>query len=113
MDLKDVARRVKAGKKVSPDEFAHLIRNDRHAFMAFLISNNPGSMNNILRHKLGYTHELGFAPDVAKIQRIVQIILDRNIESEIKTIVENFKVNERGVSPELKESLALAFQDLK
>jgi hypothetical protein len=111
MDLKDIGARVKSGKRVSPDEFAYLISNDREAFMAFLIANNPGSMNNILRHKLGYTHELGFAPDAQKLSRLVQVILDRGNEAEIKTIIDNFKVNLNGISPELQRAIQVAFKD--
>lgn len=109
MDLRDIGRRVKKGEKVSPAEFATLIANDREAFFAFLIANNPGSMNDILRHKLGYTHELGFKPETAKLQRVMQIILDRNAKDEIKTIIDNFKVNLNGLSPQLVKEIKANF----
>lgn len=109
MDLNDIATRVKTNKPVTPAEFAYLIANDREAFMAFLIANNPGSMNNILRHQLGYTFELGFTPDPAKIQRIVQMILDNNNTKEIQTIAQNFKLNLNGLSPELYQAIHTQF----
>ncbi|MDF2449408.1 MAG: hypothetical protein K0R26_1912 [Bacteroidota bacterium] len=105
MNLKEIAARVQAKQPVTPDEFAYLITNDRAAFFAFLIANNPGSMNHILRHKLGYSHELGWSPDPKKIQRICQIILERNNLEEIQTILNSFALNPAGLSPKLIKAI--------
>lgn len=108
-NLKDIAQRAKAGKQLTYDEYAYLLANDREAFFAFLIANNPGSLNNILRHKLGYTHELGFKPDVAALTRICQMIVDKNTTDEIEAIITDFQFNEKGLSPKLIEALQNVF----
>jgi len=103
--LNDIANRVKNGERVSPQEYAYLLHNNKDALFAFMIANNPGSMNDILRHQLGYTHELGFRPDVQRIKRICEIILKENKLGEIKTIIDSFKVNLDGLSPALVAAL--------
>ena len=108
--LAGIALRVQQGKRVTPAEYAQLIANNKEAFFAFLIANNPGSMNDILRHRLGYTHELDFMPDVTKLQRICQVILDRNNKAEIKTIIDNFKLNTSALSPELANAIKSVFK---
>lgn len=99
--LQDISNRVKAGKAVTPEEFAFLLTNDKPAFFAFMIKNNPGSMNKVLMNKLGYTHELSYTPDIKKISRICDIILKENKQNEIATILENFQFDISTMSPRL------------
>jgi hypothetical protein len=110
MDLNEIAGRVRAGERVSPQEFAYLISNDIEAFMAFLIANNPGSINSILRYKLGYTFELGFTPNIQKIQRIVQIIIDQKKADELQVIMQNFQLNLDALSPQLFRAIKTQFK---
>lgn len=101
MNAAEIAKRVDNKQRVTPAEYAYLLSQDRKAFFKFLTANNPGSMNDILRHKLGYTFELNFTPDQNKINRIVEMILQRNNQAEIKTILNNFQLNKAGISKEL------------
>ena len=106
--VKNIAARVKSGNAVTHEEFSFLILNDKEAFLSFMIKNNPGSMNHVLRDILGYTHELGFKPDEAKIGRICDIILQRNNAAEIKTILDNFQFNLDKISPKLLTAIKAA-----
>lgn len=108
MNLQEIAVRVKSGQPVTHEEFSYLILNDKEAFLSFMIKNNPGSMNHVLRDVLGYSHELGFAPDVKKIGRICDIILKRNNADELKTILENFQFNLDKISPKLLTAIKAA-----
>lgn len=104
MELKEIKNRVLSGQPVTEKEYAFLLRNDKQALFAFFIQNNPGSMNNVLRHGLNYS-ELGFNPDVKAISRIVDIIISNNDVEEIEYIIENFKVDESKISDELRTEL--------
>jgi hypothetical protein len=108
-DTAEIAARRKAGKKITPEEYAHLIANSPEAFFAFLIANNPGSMNDILRNRLGYDFELQFKPDPAKITRICEMILERDNKQEIATILNNFKLQTAALSPQLLAAIQKAF----
>lgn len=109
MDLQDITKRVQKGLKVTPKEYAYLLANNRSAFFAFMIANNIGSMNDILRHRLGYSFELGFTPDLKAITRICDTILADNKTAEIRTILNNFQINTAALSPELLGEIKLIF----
>lgn len=104
-ELKDIEARLKTGKPVTHEEFAKLVTNDKHAFFAFMIKNNPGSMNNVLMNKLHYTHELSFTPDIKKMGRVCDIILERNNTGEIETILNNFQFDLNKISPKLLKAI--------
>lgn len=99
MNLNEIALRIKKGEEVTRDEFAYLILNDKEAFLAFCITNNPGSMNNVLRNQLGYTHELNYRPDVKAMGRVCQTILEGQKMEEFKTIIDNFQFNLDNINP--------------
>lgn len=104
-ELAEIALAVKAHEPVSPQEYAHLLHNNREAFLAFLIANNPGGVTNVLRHKLGYTHELGFKPDHAQLGRICQILIDRKDEEALSKVAAETPINLKGLSPDLIQAL--------
>lgn len=106
-DLKTISQDMAEGKAVSPDEFATLLHNSKPAYLTFLIKNNVGGVNHVLRHKLGYTHELGFNPNQAKIGRICDLLIARNAEKEILTIVENTPIKIDKISPEVLTAIKL------
>lgn len=91
-DLKDIEARVKAGQSVTPKEWAYLLHNNKKAFFAFLIDNNPGSMNDVLRHQMGYS-ELKFSPDKMAMARIINNLIEKNDQHELHQVLTNFKLN--------------------
>jgi len=103
-ELQDIKNRVAQkdpARAVTPAEFAKLLAADKETFLAFLIANNPGSMNDILRNRLGYNFELPYMPDATKLGRVAQIILDRGNKEELKTIIDNFQIKKDAISPVL------------
>lgn len=104
MNLQEIKYKVQKGEPVTELEYAYLLRNDASAFFGFLVQNNPGQLNDILRHKLNYT-ELGFAPDQKAIARILDFIIDSKNGEEFNFIVENVKIDTSKISPELLEAI--------
>lgn len=104
MTLQEIRNNVKNGIPVTEEEYAYLLRNDPSAFFGFLVSNNPGQLNDLLRHKLNYT-ELSFAPDQKAIARLLDIIIDSKNQSEFDFITENVKIDTSKISPELLEAI--------
>lgn len=101
MDINEIAQKVKRGHDVTPEEFAALVTNDKEALFSFMIQNNPGSMNNVLRNQLGYTHELGYRPDPMAMGRVIQMIMEKGDENEINKILNNFMFNLNKIGPKL------------
>jgi len=114
-DLADILKRIQQKQPVSPEEFAWALvqpnPQSRELFIAFLIANNPGSMNDILRNRLGYTHELEYQPNPAKLARICQMIIDRGNEQELQSIIQNFQLNLAGLSPQLMQAIKQRFNE--
>jgi hypothetical protein len=104
-DLNDIRNRVQSGIEVTEQEYAFLLRNDRGALLAFLAANNPGVANDILRHQLGYSFELGFKPEVPKILRTLEMMLQLGKTEELEYFIENMKFNESNVPPALLAEL--------
>lgn len=100
-NLAVIAQAVKNGEKVSPQEFAYLLHNDRNAFLAFLVANNPGGVTNVLRNKLGYTFELGFKPDAKRLQRVIDILIEKKELDALKQIAFETPIQLAALSPEL------------
>lgn len=100
-----IAQAVKNGEKVSPQEFAYLLHNDKNAFLAFLVANNPGGVTNVLRNKLGYTFELGFKPDVKRLQRVIDIFIEKKDNKALSEIAFGTPIQLAGLSPELIQAI--------
>lgn len=97
-DLKEIAGRVSKGVHVNTNEYLHLLKNNIVALWGFMISNNPGNINNTLRHQLGYI-ELGFNPNPLAIGKQIEMLYDKNEADEIATIKKSFILNEKGLEP--------------
>ena len=100
-NLAVIAESVKKGEKVTPQEFAYLLHNDRNAFLAFLVANNPGGVTNVLRNQLGYTFELGFKPDAKRLQRVIDMLIEKKDMAAIEKIAFNTPIQLAALSPEL------------
>lgn len=100
-NLAVIAQAVKQGDQVSPKEFAYLLHNDKNAFLAFLVANNPGGVTNVLRNQLGYTFELGFKPDAKRLQRVIDILIEKNDAAAIQKIAFGTPIQLAALSPEL------------
>lgn len=109
MDVNEIEARIKAGQVVSDAERAFLIRYNPHAWAAFMIDNNPGGLNYILRNQLGYDY-LKYDPDKNALLRTMEVILNRKNASEIQYILNNFVVMDKGFTPQFINSLQNLFK---
>lgn len=105
MDTNEIAEKVKSGQDISPEEFTALVTSNKEALFSFMIQNNPGSMNNVLRNQLGYTHELDYRPDPMAMGRVVQMILEKGDQDEIHKILNNFMFDLNRISPKLLSAI--------
>lgn len=103
-DLNEIASRVRSGKKVTTEEYLALLQGNEEAQFAFMISNNPGNVNNTLRHQLNYV-ELGFNPDPIAISAQIQMMLNNNERAELELVKHNFKLNPAGLDPQFINAL--------
>jgi hypothetical protein len=97
-DLNDIAARVRSGQRVSTDEYLFLLKHSEAAQLAFMVSNNPGNVNNTLRHQLGYI-ELGFNPNPVAISAQLEMMLSKGERAELDTVKANFQLIEKGLDP--------------
>lgn len=106
----DIAKKVKNRVPVSNEEYLYLLEKNPNAFWGFLITNNPGNINNTLRHELQepYT-ELGFYPDKQKLARIIEMILQKGEQSELNEVLSRFELKTEGLTPEFVEAFKLKF----
>lgn len=108
MDLNDIEARLKNGYGVSNEEKAYLLRHNPYALSAFMIENNPGSINMRLRDKWGYNH-LGFAPDAKKLARQMEIIIQREDLQVFEDVVRNFNLIPDGLDPNFIQEFVQQF----
>jgi hypothetical protein len=99
MDINDIATRLKNGDPVSDSERAYLIAHNPYALAAFMVDNNPGSVNLTLR-KLGYNH-LGFTPDKKALARQLEIFIERGNTDDLHAVLKNFNVMPNGLTQNL------------
>lgn len=104
-NLAVIADAVKKSEKVSPEEFAYLLHNDKNAFLAFLVANNPGGVTNVLRNKLGYTFELNFKPDAKRLQRIIDMMIEKKDNEGLKAIAFGTPIQLAALSPDLVRAI--------
>ena len=98
MNVNEIAARVKSGQAITDAEKAYLLRNNAHALFAFMIDNNPGSVNLALR-KQGYTH-LGFAPDKKALMRQLDLMIERNDAPGLDKVMRAFNLIPDYLTPE-------------
>lgn len=77
------------GAVLTNDEKAFLIATHLPAHMAFLIESNPGKMNDLLRHELGF-ETLPYTPDHAAMARILTMLIEKNDTAKLNYILNNF-----------------------
>lgn len=104
-NLAVIAEAVKKGEQVSPEEFAYLLHNDRNAFLAFLVANNPGGVTNVLRNQLGYTFELGFKPDQKRLQRVIDMLIEKKDSDALQKIAYGTPIQLQALSPKLIQAI--------
>lgn len=104
-NLKDIADAAAKGEAVTPEEFAYLLHNNKAAMLTFLIKNNPGGVNHILRNKLGYTFELPYQPNEQKIGRLCQVLLDRGKDGDILKVVQETPIIISRVNPKVLQAI--------
>lgn len=104
---KDIFTRLKNNQPVSNAERAYLIRNDVNALAAFMIDNNPGSVNLSLR-KLGYDR-LKFEPNKKALTKQLQIFLDSGNLEDFKFVVERFNFIPDGLPVEFVNEILKQF----
>ena len=105
-NLQDIKARLLNGGRVTADERAYLITRDPAALFAFMIDNNPGPVNLVLR-QLGYDH-LGFAPDPKALAAQVEILINRKDSEALAAITKDWTPNEGKESPEFWKALQAA-----
>lgn len=94
--LQDIKTRLQKGLPVSDAEKAVFIRNSPEGMAAFMIDNNPGSVNFALR-KMGYKH-LGFEPNKVALARQLGIFIDNNNVEDFNDVIKRFSLNEKTLS---------------
>lgn len=77
------------------------------ALAAFMIDNNPGSVNWALR-RMGYNH-LGFAPNKVALARQLQIFIDRNNIEDFNEVVSRFELNKAPLTENFVTEFTKAF----
>lgn len=97
MNAQEIAARLKVGNQVTDAEKAFLLHNDIHALSAFMIDNNPGSVNMTLR-QMGYDH-LGFTPNPKALAQQIGMLIERKDVPALNTIVQNFEMTDKNVTP--------------
>lgn len=101
--LLKIQERIKSKLPVSDKEKALFIKNNPLALAAFMIDNNPGSVNLILR-QMGYTH-LGFEPNKKALAMQLGIFIDQNNVDDFKEVLRNFKINNASLTQEFLNEL--------
>lgn len=108
MDQELIKQAVQARKPITEKETAFLLRNNIEALLAFMIENNPGSVNVALRNVLGYD-KLSFNPNKDAIARQLQILVDRKNKDELNTVIKSFQLNKVGLTDTLITELENQF----
>ncbi len=107
MNAQEIKQRLLAGGTATPAERAYLLRNDLVSLIAFMIHNNPGSVNLALR-KQGYTH-LGFEPNETKLQYQLGQMIERGDVAGVTDVIQNFNLIPDGLNPEFIKQFRLQF----
>lgn len=103
MSLAEIESKIKQGLQVSDNDRAFLIANNPYALAAFMIENNPGSVNLSLR-QMGYDH-LGFEPKPAALSAQLELLIDNKDEQALKTIFKQFTIRSNGLTESFLTSL--------
>jgi hypothetical protein len=95
-DLKELLHKLANRVPLTTEEYIFVVQNSDKALWGFMISNNPGNINNTLRHKLGYS-ELGFNPNPTAIAAQIDMMIKKGEADEIDLVIKNFRLNTDGL----------------
>lgn len=101
MTAAQILARIKAGQFVTDQEKAWLIANHLPSRFAFMIDNNPGIINAMLRAQ-GYDH-LGFMADKTAIASQLNMMIANKDVDGIKKILDGFVLMPDGLTPQFVE----------
>lgn len=105
MNLADIKAKALAKKRLKAAEKAALIANDGPAFWAFIIEQNPDSVNASLKYGLGYDH-LPFTPDTKKIAALIAKLIEAGKTDQLNYVLQNFTFKPgAAINAEIKEAL--------
>jgi hypothetical protein len=107
MNIEELKYKVNSGIALTEAEAAFFLRNYPYAMAAFMIENNPGGLNQILRG-LGYSN-LGFTPDKLALARQLQIVIDQSHTDDWNKIINSFVLDVSKISPSLYNQLSNQF----
>jgi hypothetical protein len=96
--IRDIAQQVKAKKQITAQDKIAFMRQDPEAMAAFMIANNPGSVNATLR-AMGYD-KLAFAPNTSVLAQQLQTFINTGNWSDLNTVISKFILKEDGLNPD-------------
>lgn len=96
--VRDIAQKVVAKKQVSPGDQVAFMRQDPEAMAAFMIANNPGSVNATLR-AMGYD-KLGFAPNTSVLAHQLQTFINTGNWGDLNEVISKFILKTEGLHPD-------------
>ena len=91
MDIHEIQNKFASKVPLTEDEAVHFIKSNPYALSAFMIENNPGGLNQILR-EMGYSN-LKFAPDPLALSRQLHIIIDQKHTEDWNSLLSKFHVD--------------------
>lgn len=103
MNLEQIIAKQNSGTPLTAEETAFLINNDLPAMAAFMLANNPGSVNLTLR-QMGYNH-LGFEPNIEALKAQMALLIDMRKADELEQVIKNFTVRAETITPDLAAAL--------
>ena len=101
--LADIESRLKQGLQVSDNERAFFIVNNPYALAAFMIENNPGSVNLALR-QMGYDH-LGFEPNPKALATQLEIMIENKEVEDLAKINKAFVLRKNNLTDSFIQAL--------
>lgn len=110
-NLADIESRIKQGLQVSDNERAYFIVNNPYALAAFMIENNPGSVNLALR-QMGYDH-LGFEPNPSALATQLEILIDNREVNDLEKITKAFVLRKNGLTDSFIQALVNQLNTVK
>lgn len=96
--VRDIAQKVIQKKPITDADKIAFITSDPEAMAAFMIANNAGSVNAILRG-MGYD-KLSFAPNNSVLAQQMQTFINTGNWSDFNEVVRRFIIKKEGLTPE-------------
>lgn len=106
----DTAWRMKNNAAVTVAEVANLIAEDDKTRLAWMVKNNPSSVNDTLRHKCGFEN-LPFKPNEKQLLGLIDMLYGNGDARTLQCVQDNFVFDGAATNgtaaPELVEYLKL------